>query len=544
MKSKIKKQRFIPTAISCLLISTIVSPTLLVKAEPIEEGFEKEVFALNTNADDMESYIELYNYEGKYYIKTGDLIHLTDSAGYRGPDNFEALGVSQYNGGGTFNPADGTFKDFSQKQNITFLEVEPGEDERDTEYAVPIEFLEYFHSSDLIALDNKTLYSYMPKYTPWLTLETNLNASMLQNKKLRLCADIAEELLSEQKKDSNTNYDNVLRSVMSYGEPLYLYQNCGLNDYIESDLLKTEDYVFNSKDGQAYIAALGNENLENLNMIASPTEIAVWTYHNNIKTALFDDNDSENYVRDFYNAVKDSISINEEMKVENNINSAILASTVASLAQNEMVYADSANLISDAIGYDVQNALDLTNNKCFESANKFNTTAIDSEKVKTIILESLENKDWWNIVLSNGLNSTEDVNTALSKFVEYLTGMLKQNNILDTNIDTDKVQAEKQLLPLYQLTRNAASVMQALDEKRRDGMDKNAYYKLYLLSGRLLHQTLIAMYQNVLDINEDEAIAETCNHLIGVCSKYDFNAKLLSPEDCVPIDVSELLGEN
>lgn len=162
MKSKIKKQRFIPTAISCLLILTIVSPTLLVKAEPIEDGFEKEVFALNTNADDMESYIELYNYEGKYYIKTGDLIHLTDSAGYLSG----AIYISQYNGGGTFNQFDGTFEDFSQKQNITFLEVEPGEEEQDTEYAVPIEFLEYFHSSDLIALDNKTLYSYMPKYTP------------------------------------------------------------------------------------------------------------------------------------------------------------------------------------------------------------------------------------------------------------------------------------------------------------------------------------------------------------------------------------------
>ena len=145
--------------------------------------------------------------------------------------------------------------------------------------------------------------------------------------------------------------------------------------------------------------------------------------------------------------------------------------------------------------------------------------------------------------MSNGLNSTEDIGTVLSKFVEYLTGILKQNNVLDTNIDTDKTQAEKQLLPLYQLTRNTASVMQALDEERRDGMDENAYYKLYLLSSRLLLQTLITMYQNVLDINENEAIIETCNHLIGVCSKNDFNAKLLMPEDCVPANLSELLSE-
>lgn len=521
-----------------MMLSTIgISGTVTYAAE---NDFEEVTLALSSNVVNDDT-IDLYLLDEVHYISIDDLCRLTRST--KSVDG-DIISVTQGIWRAEFDAASQIFNDGYQTVDITVLEISNGD------YAVPaLMFLSYYKAMAIIK--NDVLYCELPESTAWETLDLDYSNSLVDiyelyggegNVELSLTLDILMDFIMGK----NPTTEKYLKSAYYEALDVDIYSYGAVEQYVN----ERNEAVYNdlvAEETQSLLESLSNicGAGDTTNKITQEAMDLYILFHCTGQT------------RDFYNLAYNSMKIGDTASVrcyvdqiasvwregefqkslvKNNAKSTegaffLLSSAVEAAQQVKYTHQEN-NLVYRVMGQENMRklSLDVEDNEWYTVANVYKSTATSLQNSFVNILEDLQTVAINDLVseaagkigvdtfLENAASKATgikgikaaswkiglEVGRGAVQLFSWIDSLVEPDSLVDILfVDIGAYEADRLALYLSELQQNVYWVLCNERERMYNNLGDATAYQDYIYAQQLYCRTSIAMYENLIAMNEE-----------------------------------------
>lgn len=521
-----------------MMLSTIgISGTVTYAAE---NDFEEVTLALSSNVVNDDT-IDLYLLDEVHYISIDDLCRLTRST--KSVDG-DIISVTQGIWRAEFDAASQIFNDGYQTVDITVLEISNGD------YAVPaLMFLSYYKAMAIIK--NDVLYCELPESTAWETLDLDYSNSLVDiyelyggegNVELSLTLDILMDFIMGK----NPTTEKYLKSAYYEALDVDIYSYGAVEQYVN----ERNEAVYNdlvAEETQSLLESLSNicGAGDTTNKITQEAMDLYILFHCTGQT------------RDFYNLAYNAMKIGDTASVrcyvdqiasvwregefqkslvKNNAKSTegaffLLSSAVEAAQQVKYTHQEN-NLVYRVMGQENMRklSLDVEDNEWYTVANVYKSTATSLQNSFVNILEDLQTVAINDLVseaagkigvdtfLENAASKATgikgikaaswkiglEVGRGAVQLFSWIDSLVEPDSLVDILfVDIGAYEADRLALYLSELQQNVYWVLCNERERMYNNLGDATAYQDYIYAQQLYCRTSIAMYENLIAMNEE-----------------------------------------
>ena len=590
MRTRIKKN--LKRLISCyialiLLLSSIgISGTIAYAAE---NDFEEITLALNSNVVDDDT-IDLYLLDEVHYITLNDLCRLARCT--KSVDG-DVISVTQGIWRAEFDTAKHTFYDGYQTVDITILDNSNGD------YAVPaLLFLSYYKA--MVLIKNDTLYCDLPECTAWEALDLDYGNSLV---------DIYELYGGEGNVELSLTLDILMDFIMGKNPTTEKYLKSAYYEALDVDIYANdavEQYV-NERNEKVYNALVAEETqslLESLSSICGTgdttnkiTQEAMDLY------ILFH---CTGQTKDFYNLAYNAMEIGDATSVrryadqiasvwregdfqkslvKNNAKTTegvffLLSSAVEAAQQVKYTHQEN-NLVYRVMGQENMKklSLDVGDNEWYTVANIYKSTSTSLQNsfvniladLQTVAINDLVSEAAEKIGVDTFLENAASKATGIKgikaaswkiglevgrgavNLFSWIDSLAEPDSLVDILFtDVGAYEADRLALYLSELQQNVYWVLCHEYERLSNNWGDVDAYQDYIYAQQLYCRTSIAMYQNLIAMNDEfgsnkDYWRSLFQKKIDVLAVSLYQLTMLQDDEinnCLPLDISTFTIKN